>query len=85
MHRAAILVMLMYFLKAYIPNLVENGPVPSYKSKFQFLYVNDLGLRSRNDLDLQYSHIFIISIGFRSQAAIVLKNQKFSLFSIEKP
>ena len=85
MHRAAILVMLIYFLKAYIPHLVENGPVPSYKSKFQFSYVNDLEPRSRSDLDLQYSHTFIISIGFRSQAAIVLKNQKFSLFSIEKP
>ena len=36
--------------------------------------------RSRNDLDLQYSHNFIISIGFRSQAAIVLKNQVFTFF-----
>ena len=54
MHRAASLVMLMYFLKAYIPNLVENGPVVSYKSKFQFSYVNDLGLRLINDLDLEY-------------------------------
>ena len=76
--------MLMYFLKAYILNLVENGPVPSYKSKFQFSYINNLKPKSRNDLDHQYSHIFIISIGFRSQAAIVLKNQVFT-FSIEKP
>ena len=43
-----------------------------------------LGSRSRNDLDLQYSQIFIISIGFRSQAAVVLKNKKFSLFSYRK-
>ena len=47
MQRAAILVMLMYFLKANIPNLVENGPVLSYKSKFQFSYVNDLHYLNR--------------------------------------
>ena len=41
------------------------------KSKFQFSNVNDLGPRSRNDLDLQYSHIFINSISLRSYAAIV--------------
>ena len=27
-----------------------------------FLYVNDLGPRSRNDLDLQYSHTFMKSM-----------------------
>ena len=43
----------------------------SEKSKFQFSNVNDLGPRSRNDLDLQYSHIFIRSISLRSYAAIV--------------
>ena len=32
------------------------------KIQFEFLYVHDLGPRSRNDLDLQYSHIFIKSI-----------------------
>ena len=57
----------------------------SEKSKLKVLYVNDLGPRSRNDLDLQYSHMFLISVGFRSQAANVLKNQQFSLFPIEKP
>ena len=47
------------------------------KIKFEFLYVDDLGPRSRNDLDLQYSHIFIFSIRcllllpFRSLAAII--------------
>ena len=30
----------------------------SEKSKFQFLYVNNLRQRSRNDLDLQYSLSF---------------------------
>ena len=56
---------------ADIQNLVKNGTVVSEKSKFQFSNVNDLGPRSRNDLDLQYSHIFIKSISLRSYAAIV--------------
>ena len=45
-------------LKAYmyIQNLVINDPVVSEKSKFQVSYLNDLGPRSRNDLDIQYSH-----------------------------
>ena len=53
--------------------------------KASFSYVNDLGPRSRNDLDLQYSHIFIKSIsylhlpGFRSTAAIVA--EKFTVFT----
>ena len=59
------------YLIADIQNLVKNGPVVSEKSKFQFSNVNDLGPRSRNYLDLQYSHIFIKSISLRSYAAIV--------------
>ena len=59
------------YLIADIQNLAKNGPVVSEKSKFQFSNVNDLGPRSRNDLDLQYSHIFIKSISLRSYAAIV--------------
>ena len=35
------------------------GTVVSEKIRFEFLYVQDLGPRSRNDLDLQYSHTFI--------------------------
>ena len=31
----------------------------SEKIQFEFLYVHDLWPRSRNDLDLQYSYIFI--------------------------
>ena len=31
----------------------------SEKIRFEFLYVHDLGPRSKNDLDLQYSHTFI--------------------------
>ena len=59
------------YLKAYEQNLVKNGQVVSEKSKFLFSYVNDIGPRSRNYLVLQYLHIFINSISFRSQAAIV--------------
>ena len=47
------------YLKAFIQNLVQNGSVVSEKIRFEFLYVHDLGPRSRNDLDLQYSHTFI--------------------------
>ena len=44
------------YLIADIQNLVKNGPVVSEKSKFQFSNVNDLGPRSRNDLDFN-THI----------------------------
>ena len=47
--------------KAFIQNLVQIGTVVSEKIHFEFLYVHDFGPRSRNDLDLQYSHIFIYS------------------------
>ena len=79
------------YLKAFIQNLVQNGPIVSEKIRFEFLYVHDLGPRSSNDLDLQYSHTFMKSISclylptFRSQAAIVSKNPLFSLFPMEKP
>ena len=72
-------------MKAFIQSLVQINIVFSEKIRFEFLYVHDLGPRSRNDLDLQYSHIFIKSICLRSLAAIVFKNPLFSLFPIEKP
>ena len=76
------------YLKAFIQSLVQIGTVVSEKIQFEFLYVHDLGPRSRNDLDLQYSHIFIYSIKcllqltFRSLAAIVSEKPLFSLFPI---
>ena len=79
------------YLKAFIQSLVQIGTVVSEKIQFEFLYVHDLGPRSRNDLDLQYSNIFIYSIiyllllTFRSLAAPVSENPLFSLFPIEKP
>ena len=73
------------YLKAFIQNLVQNGTEVSEKIRFAFLYVHDLGPRSRNDLDLQYSHTFIKSFSclylqtFRSQASIV--SEKYTVFT----
>ena len=39
------------------------GTVVSEKIQFEFLYVHDLGSRSRNDIDLQNLHNFIYSVG----------------------
>ena len=64
----------------------------SFWENLEILYVHDLGPRSRNNLDLQYTHIFIylirclLPLTFRSQAAIVSeKIPLFLLFPIEKP
>ena len=91
---AAILVMLpaschqifiALYLKAFIQNLVQIGTVVSEKIGFEFLYVHDLGPRSRNDFDLQYSYTFIHSFRclllpiFRSLAAIV--SEKSTVFT----
>ena len=71
--------------ESFHKNLVQIGIVVSEKIRFEFLYVHDLGPRSRNDLDLQYSHIFIKSISLRSQAAIVSeKKSTFFTFSYSK-
>ena len=78
------------YLKAFIQNFVQNGPVVSEKIGFEFLYVRDLGPRSSNDLDLQYSHTFIKSISclylptFRSQASIVSEKSTVFTFSYRK-
>ena len=72
------------YLKALIQNLVQIGTVVSKKIQFEFLYVHDLGPRSRNDLDLQYSHIFIKSIYLRSLAAIASEKSTVITFSYRK-
>ena len=79
------------YLKAFIQNLVQIGTVVSEIIQFEFLYVHDLGPRSRNDLDLQYSHIFIYSIRclllltFMSLAAIASeKSTAITFFSYRK-
>ena len=56
----------------------------SEKDRFEFLYVHNLGPRSRNDLDLQYSHIFIKSICLWSLAAIVSEKSTIFTFSHTK-
>ena len=77
-------------MKAFIQRLVKIGTVVSEKIQFEFLYVHDLGPRSRNDLDLQYSHNFIYSIrclfllSFRSLAAIVSEKSTVFSFSYRK-
>ena len=72
------------FLKAFIQSLVQINTVVSEKIRFEFLYEHDLGPRSRNDLDLQYSHIFIKSICLRSLAAIVSEKSTVFTFSYRK-
>ena len=78
------------YLKAFIQNLVQNGSVLTEKIRFEFLYVHDLGPRSRNDLDLQYSHTYIRSFSclylptFRSQASIVSEKLTVFTFSYKK-
>ena len=74
-------------MKAFINNLVQIGTVASEKIRFEFLYVNNLGPRSRNDLDLQYSLTFIKSFRclllptFRSLDAIVSEKSTVFTFS----
>ena len=78
------------YLEAFIQNLVQIDTVVSEKIQFEFLYVHDLGPRSRNDLDLQYSQIFIYSIRcllqvpFKSLVAIVSEKSTVNNFSYKK-
>ena len=78
------------YQKALIQSLVQIRTVVSEKIQFDFLFVHYLGPRSRNDLDLQYSHIFIYSIRcllpltFRLLAAIVSEKSIVSTFSYRK-
>ena len=71
-------------------NLVQIGTVTSEKIWFEFLYVHDLGPRSRNDLDLQYALTFINSLKclllstFRSLAAIISEKSNVFTFSHRK-
>ena len=66
------------YMKAFIQSLVQIGTVVSEK------------IQSRNDLDLQYSHIFIYSIRclllltFRSLAAVVSEKSTVFTFSYRK-
>ena len=76
--------------ESFHKKLVQIGTVVSEKILFEFLYVHNLGPRSSNDLDLQYSHTFIYSIRclllltFRSLAAIVSEKSTVFTFSYRK-
>ena len=76
--------------ESFIQNLVQNGTIVSEKIWFEFLYVHDLGPRSRNDLDLQYSNTFMKSISclylptFRSQGSTVSAKSTVFTFSYRK-
>ena len=76
--------------ESFHTNLVQNGSVVSEKIMFEFLYVHDLWPRSRNDLDLQYSHTFIKSFSclylptFRSLAPMVSEKSTVFTFSYRK-
>ena len=90
MTRSCHQIFISMYLKAFIQNLVQIGTGVSEKIQFEFLYVHDLGPRSRNDLDLQYSHIFIYSIKclllltFRSLAALASEKSTVNIFSYRK-
>ena len=77
-------------MKAFLQNLVQSCTEDSEKIRFSFMYVHDLGPRSRNDLDVQYSLTFMKSIrclllpAFRSLAAIVSEKSTFFTFSFGK-
>ena len=70
--------------------MVKICTVVSEKIQFEFLYVHDLGPRSSNDLDLQYSHTFIYLFRclllptFRPLAAIVSEKSTVFTFSNRK-
>ena len=76
--------------ESFQTNLVQIGKVVFEKIRFEFLYVHDLGPRSSNDLDLQYSQTFIYSIRclllptFRSLAGIVSEKSTVFTFSYRK-
>ena len=76
--------------ESFHKKMVQIGTVVFEKIWFEFLHVHDLGPRSRNDLDLQYSHTFIYSIRclllltFRSLAAIVSEQSTVFTFSYRK-
>ena len=72
-----------YFLvpESFHKNLVQIGIVLSEKIRLEFLYVHDLGPRSRNDLDLQYSRTFIyrVLIKFEDIAVLLIISELMSI------
>ena len=77
--------------ESFHKKMVQIGTVVSEKIQLEFLNnIHDLGPRSRNDLDLQYSNTFIYSIRclllltFRSLAVIVSEKSTVFTFSYRK-
>ena len=76
--------------ESFHEKLVQIGHLVSEKIWFEFLYVHDLGPRSRNDIDIQYSHTFIylircqLLLTFRSLATIVSEKSNVFTFSYRK-
>ena len=91
-HSTSIMSSDFHFLvpESIIQSFVQIGTVIFEKIQFEFLYVHNLGPKSRYDLDLQCSHIFIYSIRclllltFRSLAAIVSEKSTVFTFSYRK-
>ena len=81
-----------YFLvpESFHKKFGSDRHVVSEKIGFEFLYLLNLGPRSRNDLDLQYSYTFIHSFRClllpicRSLAAIVSEKSTVFTFSYRK-
>ena len=88
-HVTSIILSDFYFLvpESFRTKLIQVCTVVSERIQFEFLYVNDLRPKTRNDIDLQYSHIFIYSIRcqlllfIRSLAAIVSEKSTVFTFS----
>ena len=76
--------------ESFHKKMVQIGTAVSEKIWFEFLYVDDLGPRTRKDPDLQYSYTFIYSIRclllltFKSLAAIVSEKSTVFTFSYRK-
>ena len=91
-HVTRIMLINFHFLvpESFHTKFGSEWPSVFEKIRFEFLYVHDLGPRSSNDLDLQYSHNFMKSISclylptFRSQASIVSEKSTVFTFSYRK-
>ena len=71
--------------ESFHKKLVQIGKVVSEKIRFEFLYVHDLGPRSRNSHTFIYSIRCLLLQTFRSLAAIVSEKSTVFTFPIEKP
>ena len=91
-HVTKIMLTNFHFLvpESFYTKFSSEWQVVSEKIRFEFLYVHDLGPRSSNDLDLQYSHTFMKSISclylptFRLQASAVSEKSTVFTFSYRK-